>query len=105
MSAAEPRRGQIFRVDIGSIGPKPYAVVSNNQRNRLLDSVLAVRITSTDKSHVPTAVPLTREDSLVGYLLADDIVELFKDELDVGEYMGALAPSTIPKLNEALKQA
>jgi mRNA interferase MazF len=105
MSAPQPLRGQVFRVDISNVGPKPYAVVSNNQRNRLLDSVLAVRITTTDKSRVPTAVPLTREDPLVGYALADDIVELFKDELEEAQYMGALAPGTVVNLNDALMQA
>ena len=105
MSAAAPLRAQVFRVDIGSIGPKPYAVVSNNQRNRLLDSVLAVRITSSDKSRVPTAVPLGQGDPLVGYALADEIIELFKDELEGAQYLGALAPGTVLSLNDALKQA
>ncbi|MET9260944.1 type II toxin-antitoxin system PemK/MazF family toxin [Amycolatopsis sp. NPDC004079] len=100
-----PVRGQIYRVDIGEHGPKPYVVVSNNQRNRRLDTVLAVRVTTTDKSKIPTAVPLSGLDPLVGYALADDITEIWKDELEQGTYLGALSPKTVLKLNDALAQA
>ncbi|GAB1508051.1 hypothetical protein JCM33774_00920 [Actinophytocola sp. KF-1] len=100
-----PLRGHVFRVSMSNIGLKPFVVVSNNQRNRALDSVLAARITSTDKSHIPTAVQLTPDDPLVGYVLADDILELWKDELEEGEYLGALAPRTLLSLNTALAQA
>lgn len=53
-----PMRGQVYRVEINKHGPKPYVIVSNNSRNRRLDSVLAVRVTTTDRSQLPTAVPL-----------------------------------------------
>ena len=105
MSSSKPLRGQVYRVAIGTIGLKSYVIVSNNQRNRLLDSVLAVRVTTTDKSSIPTAVPLGPEDPVVGYILADDIVELFDDELVSGNYLGSLSPSTIIGLNTALMQA
>lgn len=95
----------MYRVAIGSIGLKPYVIVSNNQRNRLLDSVLAVRVTTSDKSNIPTAVPLGSDDPIVGYALADDIVEIFDDELDSGTYLGSLSPHTILALNTALMQA
>lgn len=105
MTTSHPLRGQVYRVDIGSYGPKPYVVVSNNQRNRALDSLLGARITSTDKANIPTAVSLTPRDPMVGYVLADVIVELYKDELAEGDYMGSLAPATVLRLNEALCQA
>jgi mRNA interferase MazF len=98
-------RGHVYRVAIGAIGLKPYVVVSNNRRNRVLDSVLAVRVTTTDKSNIPTAVPLGSEDPVVGYVLADDIVEIFDDELASGHYLGCLSPHTILSLNTALMQA
>jgi hypothetical protein len=41
MSSA-PMRGQVHRVSLTSAGPQPYVIVSNNVRNRNLDSVLAV---------------------------------------------------------------
>jgi mRNA interferase MazF len=95
----------VYRVAVSSIGLKPYVIVSNNRRNRLLDSVLAVRVTTTDKSNIPTAVPLGSSDPVVGYALADDIVEIFDDELESGSYLGSLSPHTILSLNAALMQA
>ncbi len=105
MTPAPPVRGQVYRIEFSDLGLKPFVVISNNQRNRALESVLGARITSTDKAHIPTAVQLTRDDPLYGYALADDIVELYKDELIEGEYMGTLAPNTVLRLNEALCQA
>jgi mRNA interferase MazF len=99
-------RGQVYRVTISEeYGPKPYVVVSNNVRNRKLNSVLAVRVTTTDKAHIPTAVPLQPGDPQVGYALADDIVEIYQEEWEAGTYLGALLPQTILALNTALKQA
>jgi mRNA interferase MazF len=98
-------RGHVFRVAIDNLEPKPYAVVSNNTRNRQLNSVLAVRITTSDKSHIPTAVELTHDDPQVGYALADAIVELFDDEIASATYMGALSPKSLMNLNRALMLA
>lgn len=98
-------RGQVYRVALGQIVLKPYVVVSNNTRNRLLDSVLAVRVTTTDKANIPTAVPLDQSDPLVGYALADDITEIFKDELEGGTYLGSLGAQSTMRLNTALAQA
>ncbi|QYB00428.1 type II toxin-antitoxin system PemK/MazF family toxin (plasmid) [Rhodococcus sp. USK10] len=93
-------RGQIFWFDMGH-GEKPWVVVSNNLRNRNLNTVLAARIT-TPKPGIPTAVPLGPNDPLVGSILADDIVQLFDDELEASRSGGALSPSTIVELNKAL---
>lgn len=98
-------RGQIHRVKLGRLEPKPYVIVSNNARNRVLDSVLAVRITTTDRSRIPTSVELGQDDPLVGYALADDIIEVYKDELESGEYLGSLCPKSLLGLNDALGQA
>jgi len=102
---ASPTRGHVYRVALGNLDPKPYVIVSNNHRNRVLDSVLAVRITTTDKAHIPTAVELNSADPLVGYAMADDIVEIFEDELAEATYMGTLSSNTILNLNRALMQA
>lgn len=98
-------RGHVYRAEITRYGPKPYVVVSNNNRNRKLDSVLASRITTTDKSHVVSAVRLGRNDPLVGFVLADEIVELFDEDIEAATFMGALSGETILSLNEALKLA
>ncbi|EKT83447.1 type II toxin-antitoxin system PemK/MazF family toxin [Rhodococcus opacus] len=94
-------RGQIYWFDMGH-GEKPWVVVSNNLRNRNLHTVLAARITTTPKPGIPTAVPLGPNDPLVGSILADDIVQLFDDELEASRSGGALSPSTIVELNKAL---
>ena len=96
-----PTRGQIYLVDIG-YGAKPWLIVSNNTRNRVLDTALAARITTTDKSQVPTAVQLGRHDPLVGYVLADDLEQLDEQDLASATYRGTVGPDTILKVNQAL---
>ena len=51
-----PQRGQVYRCDLG-YGLKPWLVVSNNSRNRLLDDVIAIRLTITVRD-LPTRVKL-----------------------------------------------
>ena len=98
---APPVRGQVYWVDIG-YGQKPWLIVSNNRRNRVLSDVLAVRITTTDK-HVdlPTWVRLGSADPLVGHVNTDDVQQLGRDEL--GNLLGALSPGSLMKVNEALR--
>lgn len=96
-------RSQAYRVDLGH-GPKPWVILSNNSRNRNLDTVLAARITTTSKNaHVPTVVPLTAADPLVGFVLVDDIVQLYHDELT--ESLGTLSPPTMQEISKALRVA
>ncbi len=98
-----PSRGQVSRADIG-FGLKPWLIVSNNQRNRALPSVLAVRLTTTSKRvELPTWVPLSSADPLVGYVNVDDLQQLERDEL--AELVGSLAPATILAVNNALRLA
>ena len=96
-------RGQAYRVDLGH-GGKPWVVLSNNARNRNLDTVLAARITTTGKfAHVPTVVPLTAADPLAGFVLVDDIVQIYHDELT--EQLGALSPPTMQEISRVLRIA
>ncbi|GAT12006.1 MULTISPECIES: type II toxin-antitoxin system PemK/MazF family toxin [Mycolicibacterium] len=96
-------RSQAYRVDLGH-GSKPWVILSNNSRNRNLDTVLAARITTTSKhAHVPTVVPLTAADPLVGYVLVDDIVQLYHDELT--EALGTLSLPTMSEISKALRIA
>jgi len=98
-----PSRGQVFRVDLGH-GANPWLVVSNNQRNRALDTVIAARVTTTDRhARLPTVVPLTGGDPLVGFVLCDDLVPLYRDELAVG--LGSLSPVTMRLVSEGLRFA
>ena len=95
---ATPQRGQVFRCDLG-YGLKPWLVVSNNSRNRLLSDVIAIRLTTTARD-LPTWVKLTPADPLAGYANCDRIEQLGKDEL--GEYLGALSPESVRRVNQAL---
>ncbi|MCP3798697.1 type II toxin-antitoxin system PemK/MazF family toxin [Allokutzneria sp. A3M-2-11 16] len=96
-------RGQIYWSDIG-FGNKPWLVVSNNMRNRAIPSLLAVRITTTSKNvGLPTFVPLSPSDPMVGVINVDDLQQLAHEEL--GEQAGAVTPQTLMKVNTALKVA
>jgi mRNA interferase MazF len=93
----------VFSVDLGH-GLKPWVVVSNNVRNRNLDAVLAARITTTDKNaHIPTVVGLGHDDPLVGYVLCDDLVQLYGDELT--RPLGVLSVGTMRAVSDGLKVA
>lgn len=101
MSRAQ--RSQAYRVDLGH-GSTPWVVLSNNSRNRNLDTVLAAPITTTSRHvRVPTVVPLTAADPLRGYVLVDDIVQLCHEELI--ESLGALSPATMTEISKALRIA
>jgi mRNA interferase MazF len=96
-----PARGQVYRCDVG-YGKKPWLVVSNNARNRHTADVLAIRLTTTTRQ-LPTWVRLSPNDALTGFANADNIETLGKDEL--GEYLGALTPATMDRINAALSLA
>lgn len=93
-----PLRGQVYRADVG-FGAKPWLVVSNNQRNRHLSDLLALRLTTT-VNQLPTWVPLLAADPLGGYANTDNIETLGRDEL--GDYLGALTADTLTKVDRAL---
>lgn len=98
-----PLRGQVFRVDLGH-GAKPWVIVSNNARNRNLETVLAARITTTGKhASLPTVVALTSADPLVGFVVVDDLIQLYRDELTVA--LGALTATTMSAVSTAIRIA
>lgn len=96
-------RGRVYGADIGH-GEKPWLVVSENARNRVLDTVLAVRLTTTTNlDHVASAIRLSPADRpLAGWIRADDIEQLFVDEL--GREWGALSSPTLRDVDLALHQ-
>lgn len=96
-----PQRGQVYRCDLG-YGLKPWLVVSNDLRNRLLSDVIAIRLTTTVRD-LPTWVKLANDDPLAGYANADCIEQLGKNEL--GDYLGTLSPDTMRNVNQALALA
>lgn len=98
-----PARGRVYMADLGH-GEKPYLVVSNNARNRKLQDCLAVRITTTVKPDIMSIVVLSPIDPLVGRVLCDDIVAVYRDELrrDVGALCGATMSQVAVGLRFAL---
>lgn len=99
----EPARGHVYRADEG-FGGKPWLVVSNNRRNRSLDTVIGVRVTMTDrKISLPTIVRLTSADPLAGFVLVDDLEQIYRTEL--ATYLGAVSPRTMQLVSAALRVA
>lgn len=94
----QPQRGQVYRCDLG-YGLKPWLVVSNDARNRLLSDIVAIRLTTTARD-LPAWVKLSAADPLTSYANADCIAQLAKDEL--GECLGALSPPSMRAVNQAL---
>ncbi|MGQ0466417.1 MAG: type II toxin-antitoxin system PemK/MazF family toxin [Sporichthyaceae bacterium] len=94
-------RGQVYWADLG-YGPKPWLVVSNNGRNRVLSEIVAVRITTTARD-LPTWVELGSADPLVGHVNADCIEQLHKDEL--ADLLGSLSRTTMHRVDQALRLA
>lgn len=97
----EPIRGVVYRADLGP-GAKPWVVVSNNSRNRALDTVIVARITTTRRP-LPTRIDLDRADPLVGQVLCDDLEQVYADEL--GDRLGALSPGTMQRVAAGLRLA
>jgi len=95
-------RGNVYFSDLGA-GEKPWVIVSNNARNKQLNSALAVRVTTTIKPELPSIIELNADDPVVGRVICDDIMSIYDD--DQGRHAGALSPATISKINQALKVA
>lgn len=97
-------RGRIYAAEMSHIkGKKYFLVVSNNRRNSALPSVLAVRLTTTRKGDIPSRVELGSTEVLTGYVVCDDIVELWPDE--VRRDMGALSTQAMLAVGRGLVAA
>ena len=59
-------RGQVIRAEVGLDEPKLFVVVSNNRRNARLGSVLAARLTTSDKPAIPSIVKLNEMEAMNG---------------------------------------
>lgn len=97
-----PLRNRVYMADLGC-GEKPWVAVSNNARNNSLDSVLVARITATRKTPRSTIVQLGKDDPLVGFVLCDDIEQLYRE--DLRRDVGALSVRTMVGVGMALKAA
>ncbi|HVV75040.1 MAG TPA: type II toxin-antitoxin system PemK/MazF family toxin [Mycobacteriales bacterium] len=99
-------RGRVYSAllsGLDDIGEKYYVVVSNNRRNRALESVLAVRLTTSAKPNIPSIVETVPSDPVVGRVLCDDVVELWPDE--VRRDLGSLSVGTMRRVADGLRAA
>lgn len=105
MSAPWPLvRGRVYGAKLEHFPTeKYYLVVSNNSRNRKLDTALAVRLTTTRKPPMDSIVPLSRSEAFTGSVLCDDIVELWQDEIT--RDLGAMSPGAMQQVNAGLAAA
>ena len=98
-------RGQIWWVDIGLDENKRFVVVSNNVRNRTLRDVVMVRLTTADKPDIPSIVEFGAGEisETRSFAVADDVWMIGKQWLR--DRVGALTPSQMERVNEALRVA
>lgn len=98
-------RGRVYRArPAGFDTDKFFVVVSNNARNRHLDSALVVRFTSSDKPELPSIVEVPEHEVVPGgRIVCDDIYELFDDEVKAD--VGALSAPTMAAVGEGMKAA
>jgi len=98
-------RGQVWLADVGLEEAKRFIVISNNERNRKLHSVLGVRLTTAPKPSIPSIVEFRPGEigSPRSFAIADDITSIRKSWL-VG-LRGALNRGQIRRVEDAIKVA
>ena len=98
-------RGRVYRArPHGFADDTFFVVVSNNARNRNLESALVVRFTTSRKPALPSIVEIPDHEVVPGgRVVCDDIYELFDDEVKAD--LGALRVATMAAIGEGLKAA
>lgn len=98
-------RGEVWLADVGLDEAKRFVIVSNNQRNRSLRSVLGVRMTTARKPDLPTVVEFAPGETgrSRSSVVADDIVGLLKE--DLVRKVGALTFGQMSRVENALRAA
>lgn len=96
-------RGQVIRAEVGLDEPKLFVVVSNNRRNAQLGSVLAARLTTSHKPAIPSIVKLNETEAMNGYVVCDDIENIYDDE--VLSVVSPFSPQTMTLVNQGLLAA
>lgn len=98
-------RGRVYRArPSGLADDKFFVVVSNNSRNRQLESVLVVRFTTSPKPMLPSIVEIPSTEVLPGgRVVCDDVYDLYEDEVKAD--VGALSAPTMAAIDAGLKAA
>ena len=97
-------RGAIYSVWLEYISEeKLFVVVSNNRRNKYLDSALGVRITTSLKPDLTSIVVIDAGESVTGRVLCDDIEIVYPE--DVRKREGAFSRKMMAKIDTGLRAA
>jgi mRNA interferase MazF len=98
-------RGQVCAATIPPMDQeKYYLVVSNNRRNKALETVLVARITSSEKPNLSSIVSLPAGECVYGRVLCDDLVEMWPDD-DVRTILGGLSTAAMRLVDAGLRSA
>lgn len=104
MSGEQLHRGIIYSVWLEYIGEeKLFVVVSNNRRNKSLDSALGARITTSPKPDLSSVVVIDRGEPVTGRVLCDDIEIIYPE--DVRSKSGAFSHNMMAKISVGLGAA
>jgi mRNA interferase MazF len=101
-----PVRGQVFMVDVPEAGGEnPFLVVSNNARNRNLDSVICARVSTSPHrpAEIPSIVPIEDRGAVVGQVLCDDLQSVQTYRLK--RRLGVLPPRVMVEVGRGLRSA
>lgn len=101
-----PIRGQVYMVDVPELGAeKPFLVVSNNIRNRNLDTVICARVSTSPSrpADIPSIVPIEDRGAVVGQVLCDGLLPVRKARLK--RMVGALPPRVMTEVGRGLRSA
>lgn len=97
-------RGQVWRAKLpGADDAKLWIVVSHNARNRNFDTVLGVRVTTTNRNrHLPTVVEVPEGECVNGWVTCDSMTEIWDEDLVDKEPIGSVSPRFLGELQPAL---
>jgi len=99
-----PLRGRVYAATASEpVGQKYYLVVSNNQRNRHLEEVLGVRVTTSRKPDLETIVECEAADPVSGRIICDDIAPIRREK--IARDLGAVTTSTMRRVEDGLRSA
>jgi len=98
-------RDRVYRArPSGFTDDKVFVVISNNNRNRNLESVLVVRFTTSAKPAIASIVEIPSTEVLPGgRVVCDDIYDLYEDEVKAD--VEALSAKTMAAINDGLTAA
>jgi mRNA interferase MazF len=97
-------RGVIYSAYLEHVGDEELCVVvSNNGRNRSLDTALAARITTSRKPQISSIVPIQPGEPVHGSVLCHDLELLYPE--DVRNSPGAFSPAMMRRINDGLRAA